>query len=152
MPELLNTEGTAAVHAGPIPADATPENCPLKPTRGSIVIVRETPPHMRRKMIVPESVRVAGRAMMAEAYCLAVGDPEYHISGKLIDPPCKVGDRVLTAGVSSFSTHKTDASETIWEVLPFSAICAVVDKGSLADIPIHRGIQGMISTEPEVPT
>jgi len=138
---LITTDGVSApANVGPIPDDATPELCPLTPCAGNIIIVRETPAHMRRKMIVPEHIKQAGRAMMAEAWVMAVGESTYYACGKEWPSPVKVGDRVLTRGVNAFGTHKREGSETIFEVLPFDAITAVVSKSSEAAIPPTRAI------------
>lgn len=140
MTGLLNPDGTDTAHTGPIPADATPENCPLAPAPGSVVVVRESPPS--KTVHVPQHVREKQRSMMAECRVMAVGDHSYYACGEKWHAPCAVGDRVLTRGVSGFATHKQEGSKTIWEVLPFDAICSIVDKDSVPEIPEMRGIGG----------
>lgn len=141
MSDLVTPDGQLA-HTGAIPAGATPANCPLEPTPGNVVIVRESPPQVRRKVHVPEAIQDRMRGLMAEARVMAVGGPELHMSGVLVEAPCKVGDRVLTAGVSSFGTHKAEGSEVVWEVLPYNAITSTVKEGSESGIPEFRGIPG----------
>ncbi len=125
--------------SGPIPEDATPENCPLKPARGHLVIVRESPAHERGRLIVPKGEQQQrSRELMAEVWIMAIGEDDVHISGALLKPCCKVGDRCLTRGANPFATHKTKGSETVFELLPFEAVVAVLDEGTEAEPPMLR--------------
>jgi co-chaperonin GroES (HSP10) len=138
--KLTLPDGVTLAPEPAIPRDATPEKCPLKPARGHLILVRELPPHMRTALAMPSKSREAGRQMMAEARVLAVGADTWLVCGNPWEAPCAVGDRVLTRGVNAFSTHKQQGSDTIWEVLPFDAVVAVVSEDSVPDIPEARGI------------
>ncbi len=128
---------------GAVPDDATPENCPLKPARGHLVIVRELPPHERTKLYLPKGEQQAqARQLMAEVRIMAVGEDDIHISGALLKPCCKPGDRCLTRGANPFATHKTKGSETVWELLPFEAVVAVLDKDVEVEPPMMRVVGG----------
>ncbi len=128
---------------GPIPEDATPENCPLTPARGHLVIVRESPAHERGRLIVPKGEqKQRARELMAEVWIMAVGEDDIHISGAKLAPCCKVGDRCITRGANPFATHVNKGSKTIWELVPFDAVVAVLDEDVDAEQPPWRSMGG----------
>ncbi|MEE9534567.1 MAG: hypothetical protein V3W06_09110 [Acidimicrobiia bacterium] len=117
------------------PTFPTEVDCPLEPTAGFVVVVRERRPEVSPGGILlpPERAMeqaVADQAAILEemkkpplpAICVAVGDEIDNVA-----IPCKRGDRVLTAGpcYSEFAGEWFD-----FEIMAFSAITAVV--------PVHE--------------
>ena len=130
-----------------IPEDARPDNCPITPTRGLVVIVRELPEHLRKKvlggkeLVLPDSAKndKTSRAAMAEAWVMAVGPAKVNaFTENEIPVQVAVGDRVITRGVNPFSTHKNKGSETIWETLDEDAIVGILSHDADAEQPKVR--------------
>ena len=137
-----------------IPADARPDNCPISPLRGELVIVRELPEHVRgivlgqheKKLVLPETVkRTEGqrRGLMAEALVTALGAPKVNgFTDAEIPWEIEVGDRVLMRGANPFSTHKEKGSETVWEVIDGGAVSGKLAVDSNPEQPPMRMMQG----------
>jgi len=106
------------------------KNVPLpgKPLPGFCLVVREDP-QQYSTLALPEQHKEQGRAMMAEARVLAVGNPVKLAKGELLETEIMAGDRVLTQGYNRFATHKIDPrDDVIYEFLAWSQVAAILNE------------------------